>query len=79
MSHIMKCDKYATQDAHWVNEAQQLIRKLSRPIGEISTLIQECLQLVEQHKTNVILKKTPTPHTFYSKKRLRLYNLGIQE
>ncbi|CAF2766525.1 unnamed protein product [Rotaria sp. Silwood2] len=61
ISRIIKCDKHATRDTLSLNEAQQLIRKLSRPIGEISTLIQENLQLAEQHKNNVISNRAPTP------------------
>ncbi|CAF3495642.1 unnamed protein product [Rotaria sp. Silwood1] len=47
---IIQCDKHATRDTLSFNEAQQLNRKLVRPIGEIVTLIQENLQLAEQQK-----------------------------
>ena len=67
VSRIMKCDKHATQDTLSLNEAQQLIRKLSRPIGEITTLIQENLQLAEQHRNNVMSNKTPTPYILQQK------------
>ncbi|CAF3791038.1 unnamed protein product [Rotaria sp. Silwood1] len=49
ISRIIQCDKHATRDTLSLNEAQQLIRKLSRPIDEIATLTQENLQLAEQH------------------------------
>jgi GTPase SAR1 family protein len=61
ISRIIRCDKHATRDTLSLNEAQQLIRKLSRPVGEIATLIQENLQLAEQHKHNVLSNQTPTP------------------
>ena len=64
-SHLMKriilCEKHATSDALSLNEAQQLIRKLSRPIGEIATLIEENIQLAEKHKNDVRSGNTPTP------------------
>jgi hypothetical protein len=63
ISRIIKCDKHAIKDTLSLNEAQQLIRKLWRPIGEIVTLIEENIQLAKQHKDNVISKQTPTPHT----------------
>jgi hypothetical protein len=61
ISRIIRCDKHATRDTLSLNEAQQLIRKLSRPVGEIATLIQENLQLAEQHKHNVLSNQTLTP------------------
>ncbi|CAF1121731.1 unnamed protein product [Rotaria sordida] len=67
ISRIIKCDKHATRDTLSLNEAQQLIRKLSRPVGEITTLIQENLQLAEQHKKNIISNRTPTPQILQQK------------
>ncbi|CAF3719844.1 unnamed protein product [Rotaria sp. Silwood1] len=67
ISRIIKCDKHATRDTLSLNEAQQLIRKLSRPIGEISTLIQENLQLAEQHKKNIMSNRSPTPQILLQK------------
>ncbi|CAF1508982.1 unnamed protein product [Rotaria sordida] len=61
LSRIAKCDKHVTRDTVSLNEAQQLIRKLSRPIGEITTLIQTNIQLAEKHKNNVSANKTLTP------------------
>ncbi len=61
MSRIIKCDKHATRDTLSLNEAQQLIRKLSRPIGEITRLIQENVQLAQQHRENVLTNSTSTP------------------
>ena len=61
ITRIIKCEKHATRDTLSLNEAQQLIRKLSRPIGEIATLIEENIQLAKQHKDNVISNRTPTP------------------
>ena len=56
-----ECGKHATRDTVSLNEAQQLIRKLSRPFGEISRLIQENLHLAQQHRTNVLTDSTSTP------------------
>ncbi|CAF4974648.1 unnamed protein product, partial [Rotaria sp. Silwood1] len=54
LAHIVKCDLHAVRDMESLNEAQQLIRKLSRPIGEVATLLQENIQLAEQHKSKVL-------------------------
>jgi GTPase SAR1 family protein len=67
MSRIIRCDKHATRDTLSLNEAQQLIRKLSRPIGEIATLIQENIQLAKQHKQKVRSGQTPTPQIMLQK------------
>ncbi|UJR14421.1 hypothetical protein I4U23_001418 [Adineta vaga] len=61
MARIVKCDKHATRDTLSLNEAQQLIRKLSRPAAEISTLIQENRQLAEQHRKSVLSNRCATP------------------
>jgi hypothetical protein len=58
---IIKCEKHAVKDTLSLNEAQQLIRKLSRPIGEIATLIEENIQLAKQHKDNVVSNRALTP------------------
>ncbi|CAF0777966.1 unnamed protein product [Adineta ricciae] len=52
IERIIKCEKHRTSNTISLNEAQQLIRKLSRPIGEISTLIQKNIELIERHKRN---------------------------
>jgi GTPase SAR1 family protein len=54
MARIMQCDLHAVRDMESLNEAHQLIRKLPRPIGEITTLIQENIQLAEDHKRKVL-------------------------
>ena len=61
ITRIMRCDKHATRDTLSLNEAQQLIRKLARPIAEIATMIQENIQLAQQHKNDVASSSTPTP------------------
>ncbi|CAF3355793.1 unnamed protein product [Rotaria socialis] len=53
LARIVKCDLHAVRDMQSLNEAHQLIRKLTRPIGEVATLIQENIQLAEQHKCKV--------------------------
>lgn len=61
ITRINQCDKHAVSDTLSLNEAQQLIRKLSRPIGEITTFIQENIELAKQHRDNVRSCSTPTP------------------
>ena len=48
VAYIMKCPKHATHDTVSLNEAQQLIRRLSRPIGEITALIEANKKLAKQ-------------------------------
>ncbi|CAF2996654.1 unnamed protein product [Rotaria socialis] len=45
---------FAVSNAFSLNEAEQLVRKLTRPIAEIAKLIQENIQLAKQHKENVL-------------------------
>jgi GTPase SAR1 family protein len=54
LTRIVKCDLHAVRDMESLNEAQQLVKKLSRPIGEIATLIEENIQLAKQHKSKVL-------------------------
>lgn len=58
VSRIVQCEKHATRDTVSLNEAQQLIRKLSRPIGEITTLIEKNIVLVGKHKKNGSINST---------------------
>ncbi|CAF1020884.1 unnamed protein product [Rotaria sordida] len=59
ISRIIKSNKFTIRDTHSLGEVEQLIRKFSKPINEMVTLIQENLQLVEQHfkKNNKKQKK----------------------
>jgi GTPase SAR1 family protein len=75
IKRIIKCDKHATRETLSLNEAQQLIRKLSRPIGEIATLIQENLELAKKHKNNVASYNTPTPQIL-PQKDAKVVSLG---
>ena len=53
-ARVVKCDFHAISDRESLNEAQQLIGKLRRPIGEIAaTLLQENIQLADKHKNKV--------------------------
>ncbi|CAF3221038.1 unnamed protein product [Rotaria sp. Silwood2] len=54
IERILKCELHAVRDSISINAAQQLIRKLIRPIGEIARLIQENIQLAQKHKKNVL-------------------------
>ncbi|CAF4523210.1 unnamed protein product, partial [Rotaria sp. Silwood2] len=52
--HIVTRPLHAVSNTLSLNEAEQLIRKLTRPIAETAKLIQENLQLAKQHKENVL-------------------------
>lgn len=54
MEHISTCPMHAVSNTLSLNEAEQLIRKLARPIAETTRLIQENLQLAEKHKQKVL-------------------------
>ena len=57
IERIIQCNQHVVHDTVSLNDAQQLIRKLSRPIGEIARLIQENMQLARVHKEDVLKKK----------------------
>ena len=67
IARTIKCDKHATCDTLSLSEAQQLIRKLSRPIGEIVILIQENLQLAKQSRKNITTNRISTPQFLQQK------------
>ena len=52
---VLQCDLHAVQDTQSLNEAQQLIGRLSRPIAEITKLIQENVALAQQYKDKLLL------------------------
>jgi hypothetical protein len=54
IERILECKLHAVRDSLSINDAQQLIRQLTRPIGEIARLIQENIQLAEKYKQNVL-------------------------
>jgi GTPase SAR1 family protein len=54
IERILECSLHAIRDSLSINDAQQLIRLLTRPIGEIARLIQENIQLAEKYKQNVL-------------------------
>ena len=58
VKRILQCNLHAVQDTLSLNEAQQLIHYLARPIGETTRLIQENLSLAEQYKKNIIGKRS---------------------
>jgi len=49
-SHIVNCKPHHVQDTLSINEAQQLIRKLGRPISEVTRLINKNLVLARQYE-----------------------------
>jgi hypothetical protein len=54
IQRILQCDPHAVRDSLSINSAQQLIRLLTRPVGEIARLIQENLQLAEKYKQDFL-------------------------
>jgi GTPase SAR1 family protein len=54
MSHIVKCPLHGVSNTLSLNEAEQLVRKLTRPIAETAKLIEENIELAKQHKQNVL-------------------------
>lgn len=54
VTKILQCEPHAVQDTKSLNEAQQLIRQLSRPIAETSRLILENIEIAEKYKKKVL-------------------------
>jgi GTPase SAR1 family protein len=54
MEHIVTRPLHAVCNTLSLNEAEQLIRKLARPIAETAKLIEENIQLARDHKKNVL-------------------------
>ncbi|CAF3287252.1 unnamed protein product [Rotaria socialis] len=54
IQRIQKFELHAVRDSVSINSTQQLIRKLTRPIGETARLIEENIQLAKQHKQNIL-------------------------
>ena len=61
IERVSQCEKLETSETLSLNEAQILIRRLARPVAEISRLIQENIQLAEQHKNDIFTNRTSTP------------------
>ena len=73
MGHIAKCPLHAVSNTLSLNEAEQLIRKLTRPIAETTRLIEQNLQLAEKQKQNVLRnsKAPPEPLPQYTVRVVR--------
>ncbi|CAF3510907.1 unnamed protein product [Rotaria sp. Silwood1] len=54
MSHMITRPLHAVANTISLNEAEQLIRKLPRPIAETAKLIEENIQLAQEHKNKVL-------------------------
>ena len=54
MQHINSCTLHAISHTLSLNEAEQLVRKLPRPIAETARLIEENIQLAKDHKKKVL-------------------------
>ena len=54
MKHVNGCDRHAVSNVVSLNEAEQLIRKLPRPIAETARLIEDNIQLAKDHKKRVL-------------------------
>jgi hypothetical protein len=55
---ICQCDLHAVQETLSLNEAQLLVHKLSRPLAEIATLIQENILMAQQYKQKLLNSQT---------------------
>jgi GTPase SAR1 family protein len=75
IARIIKCDLHAVRDMQSLNEAQQLIRKLTRPIGEIATLLEENIQLAERHKSKVLANADDITHNRIPEKTAEVVSL----
>jgi GTP-binding protein EngB required for normal cell division len=54
VAYIVTRPPHGVRDTLSLNEAEQLIRKLTRPIAETAKLIEQNIQLAKQHKQNVL-------------------------
>ena len=54
MAYIVTRPLHPIKDTLSLNEAQQLIRKLTRPIAETTKNIEQNLQLAQKHKENIL-------------------------
>jgi GTP-binding protein EngB required for normal cell division len=54
MQHINQLPLYVVSGALSLNEAEQLVRKLPRPIAETTRLIEENIQLAAEHKKKAL-------------------------
>ena len=50
---IAKCGLHFVRDMKSLNEAQQMINKLPRPIAEVATLIEQNMQLAKEHQRKI--------------------------
>ena len=54
MAHVATLPLHGISNTLSLNEAEQLIRKLARPIAETTKLIEQNIELAKQHKQNVL-------------------------
>jgi GTPase SAR1 family protein len=54
MEHVVTRELHAISNTLSLNEAEQLVRKLPRPIAETAKLIEENIQLAKEHKKKVL-------------------------
>jgi GTPase SAR1 family protein len=60
VERIVRCTPHIVRDTLSLNEAQQLIKKLHRPIPEVIRLIQENIQLAKKYKLEQLNDATKT-------------------
>ncbi|CAF1370196.1 unnamed protein product, partial [Rotaria sp. Silwood1] len=72
---ILQYDLHAVQEMKSLNEAQLLIHKLSRPVAEIATLIQENILLAKQYKEKLFNNSTNQVSNKISQKTGRFVRL----
>lgn len=58
VERIVRCKPHLVRDTRSLNDAQQLIKKLHRPLAEVIRLIQENIQLAEKHKLDRLNGRT---------------------
>lgn len=53
ITKIVRCNSHPIQLMKSLNEAEQIIRTLSRPISEVATILEQNIQLAEKHKKKI--------------------------
>ncbi|CAF4921829.1 unnamed protein product, partial [Rotaria sp. Silwood1] len=62
ITYLCQCPLHAVANTLSINSAEQLIKQLSRPIAETIRLIQQNIQLANEHKQKPSKKKTNATH-----------------
>ena len=76
MARIVQCGLHAVRDMESLNEAQQLIRKLMRPIAEVARFLEENVDLAEKHKKKVLVNDSDIVHNRVPQKLIKVVSLS---